>query len=84
MYAVEDDLFQGARSIVTTLSRELIGQQAAGVRRPVDIRDLVRRSATVELAEGGEAEYLGSLADRLEKSFPIAELFPRRRRGRDA
>jgi hypothetical protein len=79
MYTVEDDLFQRARSVISALARELSGQQESGVRRPVDLRDLVRHAAAMELPEGGEADYLHAIADRLEKSFPIAELFPRRR-----
>jgi len=80
MYTVEDETFQRARAIVSALSRELTSQQAAGTRLPVDLHELIRRSAVKDLAVDGEAEYLHALADRLERSFPIDELFPRRRR----
>jgi hypothetical protein len=80
MYTVEDELFQRTRSLVASLSRELTAQRDGGVRRPVDLRDLVRGAAPIDLAEGSEADYLDAIADQLEKSFPIAELFPRRRR----
>jgi len=82
MYTVEDKLFQRTRSLVSSLSRELTAQRDGAVRRPVDLRDLVRGAAAIDLAEGNEADYVQAIADQLEKSFPIAELFPRRRRAR--
>ena len=80
MYAVEDELFQEARSILVALARELDAQEAAGTRHPVDLHELVRRSARGGLAENGEAAHLHALAERLQRSFPIGELFPRKRR----
>jgi hypothetical protein len=80
MYTVEDETFQQARAVVSALARELAAQQASRSRLPVDLRDLVRRSAPSDLAPGGEVAYLQAIADKLEKSFPISELFPRRRR----
>jgi hypothetical protein len=79
MYTVEDETFVEARAIVSALAGELAAQRASGSRHPVDLHDLVRRS-TDHLPEGGETAYLVAIADRLEKSFPISELFPRRRR----
>lgn len=84
MYAVEDETFQQARSILSTLARELTGQEASGSRRPVDLQQLVRRSADVEVPNDGEAAYASSIADSLERMFPIDELFPRKRGARDA
>ena len=80
MYTVEDDLFQRARSVIASLARELTAQKTAGARDRLDLRDLVRRSTDEELPPGGEADYLQSIADGLARSFPIAELFPRKRR----
>lgn len=80
MYAVEDETFSRARSVLTELARELADQEARGQRRPVDLHGLVRRSATSELPSGGEAEYLSAVAADLARLFPIEELFPRRRR----
>ncbi len=80
MYSVEDETFQRARSILSSLARELAGQQESGIQRPVDLQDLVRRSAKVDLPEGGEADYLNSVAETLERMYPIDELFPRKRR----
>ena len=79
MYTVEDETFVQARAVVSALARELAAQQASGTWHPVDLRDLVRRGRD-DLPAGGETAYVGALADKLEKSFPIAELFPRRRR----
>jgi hypothetical protein len=79
MYTVEDETFQRARAIVSALSRELTSQEAAGSSRPVDLGGLVR-SAADTVQRGGEAEYVRVIADKLEKSFPIEELFPRKRR----
>ena len=75
MYTVEDDLFQRARSVIASLARELTAQKTAGATHPLDLHDLVRHSTDDELPPGGE-----SIADRLARSFPIAELFPRKRR----
>lgn len=80
MYTVEDETFQQARAVLSSLAGELTAQQASGSRHVVDLHDLVRRSAPGDLAPGGEADYLRAIADKLEKSFPISELFPRRRR----
>ena len=84
MYTVEDDLFQRARSVIESLARELTAQKADGATHPIDVHDLVRRSTTDELPPGGEADYLQSMADGLARSFPISELFPRRRRARNS
>jgi hypothetical protein len=83
MYVVEDETFQRARSVVSSLASELTGQEESGVKRPVDLRELIRRSADVHLPEGGEAEYLHSIAEKLQRTFPIEELFPRKRRTGD-
>jgi hypothetical protein len=80
MYTVEDETFQRARSVLSALANELTGQRESGIRRPVDLREMVRRSAPVDLPEDGEADYLSSIAGSLERTYPIAELFPRRRR----
>jgi hypothetical protein len=83
MYAVEDETFQRARFIVSALAEELTSQEVAGSRRPVDLHELVRRSASDELPVGGEAEYLADLAAQLQRLFSIEEMFPRKRRARD-
>lgn len=70
MYAVDDEIFEQARAIVVALAGEL-DAQAPAVRHAVDLDDLVRRSAPMGLH---------ALADRLQKTFPIEELFPRKRR----
>lgn len=80
MFTVEDETFRQARAVLSSLARELTAQQASGSRHSVDLHELVRRSAATDLAPGDEADYLHAIADRLEKSFPISELFPRRRR----
>ena len=80
MYAVEDELFQQARFILAILARELISQRESGVRRRVDLQELVRRSADADLPKDGEADYLHSLTAKLERTFPVEELFPRGRR----
>jgi hypothetical protein len=80
MYTVEDEIFQQARSVLVVLAHELDAQQAAGSRRPVDLHDLVRRSADAALPADGEAAYLRAVADQLQRCFPISELFPRKRR----
>jgi hypothetical protein len=84
MYTVEDETFRPARAIISELSRELSSQRASGSPRPIDLQELVRRAATAGLPEGGEADYLHAIADRLEKTFPIEELFPRRRKSGSA
>lgn len=81
MYAVDNETFQRARSIVSALSQELVAQEDAAVRRPVDPRLLIRRSADVDLPEDGEVAYLAGLVADLARLFPVEELFPRRRRG---
>jgi len=80
MYAVEDGTFHRARSILSVVAKELAGQEASGSRRPVDLRKLIRRSASVELPEAGEAAYVSTIAADLARLFPIEELFPRKRR----
>jgi len=82
MYTVEDETFVQARDILSALARELAAQQASGSPHAVDLLDLVRRIRD-DLPEGGETAYVGAIADKLEKSFPISELFPCRRRARD-
>ncbi len=84
MYVVEDETFRQARSILSALAKELSGQEESRPSAPVDLRELVRRSAELDLPEGGEAAYLSSVAGSLERLFPIEELFPRKRRPRDA
>jgi hypothetical protein len=83
MYTVEDETFRRAREIVTALSRELTSQEASGSSHPVDLGELVR-SVADRVQPGGEAEYVRVIADRLDKSFPIEELFPRKRRAPSA
>jgi hypothetical protein len=84
MYTVEDETFLRARSILSALARELTGQQESGARRHIDLREVVRQSAQIDLPEDGEPDYLSAIADKLERTFPINELFPRRRRAHDA
>ncbi len=79
MYVVEDETFRRARSVISALARELNGQHDSGVRRPVDLQELVRQSAG-DLPDDGEANFLSSIADDLARLFPIEELFPRKRR----
>lgn len=83
MYAVEDETFKRARSVVTAISRELSGQAAAGSRTPVDLQGLVRRSADADVPENGEADYLASLATDLARLFAVEEMFPHKRRARE-
>jgi hypothetical protein len=83
MYVVEDETFRQARSIVTALARELAEQEASRFGRPVGLRKLIRHAASTELPVGGEGQYLSAIADKLEKTFPIEELFPRKPRARD-
>jgi len=84
MYAVEDATFKQARDIVTALAKELMAQQHSSSRRPVDLHELVRRSAHIEVPEGGEAAYISSVAADLGRLFSIEEMFPRTRRSRNA
>lgn len=84
MYTVEDETFVQARAILSSLARELDAQQASGSQHPVDLHQLIRHAAPPDLESGGEATYLHAIADRLERSFPISELFPRRRRARSS
>jgi len=79
MYTVEDETFRRARAIVSTIAAELSGQRESGSSRTVDLGTLIR-SAAPTVPVGGEAEYVRVIADKLEKSFPIEELFPRKRR----
>jgi hypothetical protein len=79
MYAVDDETFRRARSVISALARELNRQHDSGVRRPLDVHGLVRQSAG-DLPENGEATYLSSIADDLARLFPIEELFPRKPR----
>ncbi len=58
MYSVEEPTFQRSRSILSSLARELASQRQAGVHRLVDLHELVRRSAPVEIPAGGEADYI--------------------------
>jgi len=80
MYVVDDETFLRARSILSSLANELTDQVESDAEGPVDLRALVRQSAQSDLPEGGEVDYLRAVADRLERTFPIEELFPRRRR----
>ncbi|MEX1156662.1 MAG: hypothetical protein WED12_05795, partial [Chloroflexota bacterium] len=79
MYVVEDETFRQARSILVSLARELTGQKKSGSDSPIDLPALIRRAADADLPAGGEAAYLSSVAETLERLFPIEELFPRRR-----
>ena len=81
MYAVEDATFKQARDMVTALAKELSSQEDARSRRPVDLHELVRRSADVEVTDGGEAGYVSALAADLKRLFSIEEMYPRKRRG---
>ena len=83
MYTVEDETFVQARAIISALASELMGQHESGSSHPVDLDELVRTAAD-SLPPGNEAEYARGIADRLEKSYPINELFPRRRRARSS
>jgi hypothetical protein len=83
MYVVEDETFQRARSIISTLAAELAEQEASRFGRPIDLRKVIRHSAGADLPVGGEADYLSAIADKLEKTFPIEALFPRKRGSRD-
>jgi hypothetical protein len=82
MYAIEDDTFRRARSVISALASALSDQKESGVTRPIDLRDLVRQSAD-DLPEGAEADYLSSVAAELARMFPIEEMFPRKHATRD-
>ena len=84
MYAVEDETFRQARSILSALAKELTDREDSGSDSPIDLTELIRRSAEADLPAGGEAAYVAAVARSLERLFPIEELFPRRRRPRDA
>ena len=84
MYTVEDETFVQARAILSSVARELDAQRLSGAWHAVDLHQLIRSAAPAGLEPGHEAEYALRIAERLEKSFPIAELFPRRRRARNA
>jgi hypothetical protein len=79
MFTLEDELMLQARAVLTALAAELRAQEAAGDMAPVHVRALIRRSAPAEVIEGEEVAYLGSIADRLERLYPIADLFPSKR-----
>jgi hypothetical protein len=82
MYAVEDETFRRARSVISALASELNDQKVSGVTHPIDLQDLVRHSAG-DLPEGGEADYLSLVAGELARMFPIEEMFPRKHGTRD-
>jgi hypothetical protein len=82
MYTVQDETFVQARAVLSALAQELDGQQASGSRRDVDLHALIRRAATSDLEAGGETAYLHAIAEKLDRTFPISELFPRKRRAR--
>jgi hypothetical protein len=84
VYTVDDATFVQARAILSALARELDLQHASGSRHSVDLHELIRHAAPAGLEPGDEADYAHGIAGRLEKSFPIAELFPRKRRARKA
>lgn len=84
MYTVEDETFEQARAILSAVAHALDAQQASGSQHPVDLHELIRRGAPRDVEAGGEAGYLHSIAEKLGKSFPINELFPRRRRARSS
>jgi hypothetical protein len=77
MYTVEDETFRQARAIVSAVAAGLSDQRESGF--PVDLRALIR-SAAPAVPVGEETEYVRAIAEKLEKSFPIDELFPRKRR----
>ena len=79
MFTVEDETFRQARAIVSMIAAELVNQRESGSSRPVDLGALIRSAAPTVLV-GSESEYVRGIAERLQKSFPIEELFPRKRR----
>jgi hypothetical protein len=83
MYLVEDDTFERARAIVSTLANELAEQETLRFGRPIDLRKVIRHAAGADLPAGGEAEYLSAIANKLEKTFSAGALFPHKRGSRD-
>jgi hypothetical protein len=88
VYTVEDELMDQARAVLSALAAELRTQEDAGEMAPVHVRSLIRDASAGGVAEGEEVAYLASIADRLERLYPIADLFPSKRikwaqRGRD-
>ena len=83
MYIVEDETFRQARSILSALAKGLTEGEDSESGSPIDVHALIRRSAEADLPAGGEAAYVSSVAETLERLFPIEELFPRKRRARD-
>ena len=79
MFTLEDELMLQARAVLTALAAELRAQEVAGEMAPVHVRSLIRGSAPTDVAEGEEVAYLGSIAERLERLYPIADLFPSKR-----
>ena len=79
MFTLEDELMLQARAVLNALAAELRAQEAAGEMAPVHVRSLIRGSAPTDVGEGEEVAYLGSIADRLERLYPIADLFPSKR-----
>ena len=79
MFTLEDDLLLQARAVLAALATELRTQEAAGEMAPVHVRALIRGSAPEKVGEGEEVAYLGSIADQLERLYPIADLFPSKR-----
>ena len=79
MFTLEDELMLQARAVLSALAAELRAQEAAGEMAPVHVRTLIRGSAPTDVVEGEEVAYLGSIADRLERLYPIADLFPSKR-----
>ena len=83
MYVVEDETFRQARSILAALAKELTAREESGSDSPIDLTELIRRSAEADLPADGEAAYVAAVARSLERLFPIEEMFPRKRRARD-
>jgi len=83
MYIVEDETFRQARSILSALAKGLTEGEDSESDSPIDLTELIQRSAGVDLPAGGEAAYVSSVSAALERLFPIEELFPRKRRARD-
>ena len=83
MYIVEDETFRQARSILSALAKGLTEGEDSESGSPIDVHALIRRSAEADLPAGGEAAYVSSVAETLERLFPMEELFPRKRRARD-
>ena len=83
MYPVEDETFRQARAIVSALAAELSGSRESRSGHPADLRELVR-SAAPTVPAGAEVAFVSALAERLAKTFPVEELFPRKRRAPSA